>query len=280
MIEDLDLTLEALLKAELPIKNGAVDVKFDQPTREWSGRLTRPTVNFYLYDVRENVVLRQHQWEQLGGGNGRDHRARRKRTPYRVDCHYMITTWASEPDDEHRLLGRTLLALFRHPLLPEHLLQGQLQNQPYDIQAALARHDRLTNPAEVWSALDNEIRPSISYVLTVALDPWQEVSGPVVRTLRLRTGARDEDAPGEQLLAPTVDEKVYIGGTVFKEEEPQPSIGVALKGTGFFGTSDSRGTFTLGGVPPGEYTLVAWPAKGKPQERQIVVPGDDYDIAL
>ena len=71
MIADLDETIRQLLIAEIPIRNGEIDIKFDQPKREWSARLTRPTINFFLYDVRENVILRRHQWEKIGAdGNG------------------------------------------------------------------------------------------------------------------------------------------------------------------------------------------------------------------
>lgn len=272
MIDDLDRTIETLLKEELPIKNGEVDVKFDQPTREWGARLTRPTLNFFLYDVRENATLRQHHWQQVADGNGRSHQAQQKRTPFRIDCNYLLTTWATEPDDEHRLLARTLLALFRHPTLPETVLQGALQNQPFEVPAAVARQDKLTNPAEVWSALDNEMRPSISYVITLALDPWQPIAGPIVRTLTLHSLVRQEPERGEKV--------VHIGGTVHKDGDPQPDIAVALKGTGFVDNSKADGTFVLGGVPPGEYTLVAWPPEGQPKEKPVSVPGEDYDVDL
>lgn len=88
MIADLDRTIEQLLTAELPIKNGEIDVKFDQPKREWSARLSRPTVNFFLYDVRENNILRQHQWEKVvvdKNGRLQNGAVQRKRTPFRVD---------------------------------------------------------------------------------------------------------------------------------------------------------------------------------------------------
>ncbi|MFQ5401129.1 MAG: Pvc16 family protein [Anaerolineae bacterium] len=279
MIADLDETIKQLLVEEIPVKNGEIDIKFDQPTREWSARLTKPTVNFFLYDVRENNVLRQHQWQRLDAGNGRQ--ARVKRTPMRVDCAYMITTWASEPDDEHRLLTRCLMALFRHPVLPEHVLVNTLQNPAFDIQAQLARHDKLTNPAEVWSALDNELRPSISYIVTLALDPWAEVTGPAVRTLTLRTNQAD-GLPRPHHLVPDepAEGMIFIGGAVSKGKTAQAGIEVAIKGTGRFDKTDALGRFTLGSMPPGEYTLVAWPAKGKPKERQISVPADDYDIEL
>jgi len=59
MIDDLDDALRDLLVRELPIRDNEVDVSFDQPRREWSARLSRPSLNLYLYDIRENLRLRR-----------------------------------------------------------------------------------------------------------------------------------------------------------------------------------------------------------------------------
>jgi len=61
MIDELDEVLRKFLIREVPIKNGDVDIKFDMPKREWSARLNRPTLNLFLYDIRENAKLRQAQ---------------------------------------------------------------------------------------------------------------------------------------------------------------------------------------------------------------------------
>lgn len=282
MIADLDETLRQLLVAELPVKNGEIDIKFDQPRREWSARLTKPTVNLFLYDVRENTTLRQHQWEAVKNGRGAP--ASRKRTPFRVDCCYMLTIWAAEPEDEHRLLTRVMLTLFRYPILTKDRLVGSMQNQPFDVAAQLAVSERLTNPAEVWSALDNEIRPTIPYLVTIALDPWIEVTGPIVRTFTLRTG-QSRTLP----LQPVLDadgvagEASYIAGIVHaKNGDPQANIEVAVKGTGFLTTTDNEGRYILGGLPSGAYTLVAWPTSGKPRQKQVTIPAasGDYDIEI
>lgn len=283
MIADLDETIRRLLQQELPIKNGEVEIKFDQPKREWSGRLNRPTVNFFLYDLRENPVLRQHGMEQVIGAGLDQREARMKRTPFRVDCFYMLTTWASDPEDEHRLLSNTLLALFRFPILPADRLVGSLRNQPFDVQARLANHDRLTNPAEVWSALDNEMRPSISYIITLALDPWTEITAPLVRSVTMRSG-QAESLPGRPgLVQETAVEGVDFGGTVRSAKgEPLEGIQVAVKGTGLFTSSDALGRFRLGKLPPGDYVLVAWPPEGRPREQPVSLPqgGQSCDIEL
>ena len=287
MIADLDETIRQLLIAELPAKNGEIDFSFDQPNQTWSAKLNRPTVNLFLYDLRENAALRQHMWERRPdnrqGSNGSQ--VQLKRTPIRVDCFYMLTVWAADPEDEHRLLSRCLQALFRYPVLPAERLIGDLKTQPYEIQARLGQHDKLTNPAEVWSALDNQLRPSISYILTLALDPWQEVSEPVVRSRTLRYGQAEGLLGSPRLELGTISELIEMGGTVkdaAQNGKPVAGVPVAIKGTGIFTTSDEGGRFTLGSLPPGRYTLVAWSKEGTPREKQISLPaGDgDYDIEL
>lgn len=280
MIADLDKTIENILVEEMPINNGEIDVKFDQPTREWSARLSRPTINLFLYDVRENNVLRQHQWERLAQQNGRNHHdVSQKRTPYRIDCAYMMTTWAAEPQDEHRLLSRAMMALFRYPVLPASRLVGDLQDQPFKLQSRLASHDRLTNPAELWGSMDNEIRPSVSFLVTLAMDPWTAVTGPAVRTFSFQYGQANDLPDQKAVEEGTSESKTYIGGFVRKAGEPQPGLQVALKGTGLFAVTDKEGLFRLD-VPEGSHTLVTWLEDGKPQERPITVPGEDYDIEI
>jgi hypothetical protein len=178
-----------------------------------------------------------------------------------------------------------LLTLSRFPLLPDDSLVGSLRHPPFDIQARLANHDKLTNPAEVWSALDNEIRPSISYIITLALDPWQEISGPIVRTRTLRTGQVDKSPRSGHHQPQAQNELVRIGGFVRQKDKSQaPVVGiqVGIKGTAFLAESDEAGQFSLGSVAPGKYTLVAWSTNGRPQEINITVPTKkgNYDIEI
>lgn len=281
MIADLDQTIEKLLIAEFPIKNGEIDIAFDQPKREWSARLSRPTLNFFLFDIRENNILRQHQWEKMAQlpGNGRPANIQQKRTPFRIDCHYIITSWAANPKDEHRLLSRTLMTLLRYPILPESSLVGDIKNQSFKIQARLVTHDHLTNPAELWGSMDNEIRPSMSYLVTLAADPWAEVTGPAVTSYTMTTGIA-EDLPGTRIDGKTAVTTHHIAGTITTNNQPQPGITIAIKNTGFSHTTNEKGQYRLGSLPEGQHTLVAWPKEGPPIEKTITVPGTGYDIEL
>ena len=53
-IADLDEALRRLLRRDLE-RHGfeGVEIAFDAPSKEWSGKLTGPTVDLFLYDLRE-----------------------------------------------------------------------------------------------------------------------------------------------------------------------------------------------------------------------------------
>ena len=282
MLADLDETIRRLLVDELPVKNGEIEISFDQPRRDWSSRISKPTINVFMYDVRENKELRRHQWERMNG-NSRQDLARLKRTPMRVDCSYVVSVWAADPEDEHRLLTRCMMTLFRFPTLPENRLVDSLQNPPYEIQTRLAQHDTLTEPSDIWNVLDNELRPCVSYVVTLALDPWQVITAPIVRTRTFRLG-QAQGLPQETALQAdaTRADMVLIGGVVSRGADGPPlrNIDVALKGTGYLATTDAEGRFLLGSVPPGTYTLIAWTSEGKPEQKAIEVPSEAYDMEV
>ncbi len=188
MFAELDETIRQLLIDHIPLDLDEVDVSFDAPDRDWSARLSRPTVNCFLYDVRQNLERRDAEWTV-----SRDLRTKtvtRKQGPLRIDATYYVTVWARMPEDEHRLLWRVLSVLARFTVLPAGLLAGELQDQPYPLQARVAQPaEQHTTSTDLWQALDNRVRPSLSYVITLALDPQLEFVSPVVftRVARVRT---------------------------------------------------------------------------------------------
>lgn len=185
------------MKRDFSNSLGQVTFSFQQPKSGWNTTAqSSAVINLFLYDIRENAQLRRHQWEKQANGNNGDPRySQQKRTPLRLDCFYLVTAWHEQSEIQHWLLASCLQILGRYPVLPEDCLQGQLKTQPYEIRAKLAAHDVLTNPAEVWSALGNDMHASFSYVLTIAIDPWTPIQVPVVTTVVSRVG---------QLPSPTV----------------------------------------------------------------------------
>src|ERR1700693_5390653 len=104
MFADLDETIRQLLIRDVPHDLSEVDVSFEAPDRERSGRLSRPTINCFLYDVRENLEMRATGCDQMRSNTNGPPTSRR--LPARVDATYQITIWARAPEDEHHLLWR------------------------------------------------------------------------------------------------------------------------------------------------------------------------------
>src|SRR4051812_9764597 len=120
-IADLDEALRTLLRRELK-RHGfeGVEVAFDAPSKEWSGKLTSPTVDLFLYDLREASERAQSApSEQRGNGQA-------VVTPpsLRLELTYAVTAWTKAVEDEHRLLSQVLAILFSYKRLPQEALDG------------------------------------------------------------------------------------------------------------------------------------------------------------
>jgi hypothetical protein len=168
MIHDLDDTLKELLVQKVPIDATKVDIKFEMPDKEWAKGVPKPTINLFLYDIRENHELRSNErYLSREGANGSVTRA-----PARVDLTYLITAWTSDVVDEHKLLGDLLKTLLRYPILPAEVLKGQIVNQSLPLRAWIAQPDRTPNVWDFWGALDGRLKAGISYVVTLAVEPF------------------------------------------------------------------------------------------------------------
>jgi hypothetical protein len=267
MIDDLDEALRQLLIRELPVKNGEIDLAFDQPRREWSARLSRPTLNLFLYDQA------QPMWEIERDSNGNTTKRRRD---VRVDLKYMITAWATEPEDEHRLLTRTLMVLFRHANLPEELLPENLHSQPVPSPLMAAQEEDLANPSDLWGAIDNEWRPSITCVLTLAINPYLPEQVPLVRSRELRTG---QMAKAPQLVESSRRRTWTVGGQI-RSDQPLANLHLTVVEHGREAILLPGDHFVITNLQSGDYTLEIV-AEGRPPRRYpISVPGADYELEV
>jgi hypothetical protein len=273
MFADLDETIRAILVRDVPIDPSEVDVSFDTPDREWSSRLSRPTVNCFLYDVRENLKLRNVDWQTQRGG---DNQATRSRGPLRVDATYQVTAWARAREDEHRLLGRVLQALAQHGTLPSDLLQGELQQQRAPIPASVASPDHMPqNFADLWQGLDNRIRPVLTFVVTLGFDLA------VVNRAPLTLKPPRIDLANLGRLA--AENALRIRGRVRDRTDLSrnvPNALVLLNETGDRTLTDEDGYYTFDSAPRGLVTLVVR-ADGRAEVRApVVVPAPNYDLQI
>src|SRR5215216_7441791 len=192
MLADLDETLRGLLKAELE-RHGfeGVDIAFDAPAREWSGQLSKPTVNIFLYDLREAETMRTSEWSRIQ----KDGRTYEGRPPMIMECSYAVTAWTQAVEDEHRLLSQVLGVLFAFPQLPADVLAGRLGEtaQRFAIEGRIGQ-PKSDGKADFWSAVGGQYKASLDYVVTLACESGVAYErGPEVRTQTL--GARISDLP-------------------------------------------------------------------------------------
>ena len=271
MFNDVDETLREVLIADVPIKKTEIDIAFDRPTHEWSSRLTKPTLNLFLYDIREREELKDDTPIIIRDENGR---ASKQTPPRRIDLAYIITAWTKEADDEHRILGGVLACMYRTNVIDAKYLQGNLKLSTYPVLTRVTAPTEIFNPHDLWGVIDNEIHASLSWIITAPLDVFRPVVGPLVRTKEIRVGEFAE-APREGLL--------QIGGFAYRKGSPLstlPGVKIAIANTAFEAETDAQGKFTFANVPAGEYAFRIQPPTGKAREQKIVVPAPSYDIEV
>lgn len=166
MIHDLDDTLRELLMRTVPIDPTAIDIVFTMPGKDWAAALTRPTVNLFLYDIRENAELRSSERHLTrSGATGTE-----TVSPARVDLSYLVSAWTTDVADEHKLLGDVLRALLGRPVIPQDVLKGAMTAQSYPLRAWIAQSERTPNVWDFWGGLDGRLKATLSYVVTLAVE--------------------------------------------------------------------------------------------------------------
>jgi hypothetical protein len=185
MLQDLDKTLEKLIIQYGNLNSNEIEVSFEQPTREWSARLSRPTLNCFCFDLRENLKLRN--MEMTTSQNGA--RGRTSFPPRRMDLSYLVTAWARKVEDEHQLLWRALGVLKRFSALDPEQCEGALRYQNLSIPLLVADMSTMgINLVDLWSVLDNQMRVGFTVVATVELDTQAGFEGPLVLEAFVRIG--------------------------------------------------------------------------------------------
>jgi hypothetical protein len=181
MIHEVDDALRRLVK-DNALRGTDIEVAFEAPTKEWSARRNAPTVNLYLYDIREDMRRRSRG---LINEYRTDGTVLARHVPPRyMKLSYLLTAWTQRPEDEHRLLSELLLCFIGHDSVPASLLSGRVAEfgLPVPLTTALPPpEDR--SFADVWTALGGELKPSLDIVVSAPVDSGASVpAGPPVES--------------------------------------------------------------------------------------------------
>lgn len=115
----MEMLLNACFEEEQPISNKktkAVLVRtIDFEPARSATAIGSPALSIFLYRVDFNKTMRA-AWSAAATRDGRSHLG--------LDLHYLITPWADNAEDEHRILGRAMQCLESTPILGGPLLHA------------------------------------------------------------------------------------------------------------------------------------------------------------
>lgn len=269
-IADLDEGLRSLLRRELQ-QHGfeGVEISFDAPSKEWSGKLTAPTVDLFLYDLRE-AGDRATSSPEPRSDNGESFMLS---PPFRLALTYAVTAWTKAVEDEHRLLSQVLAILFSHVRLPGDIIDPDQigLRKPPETAVGRPREEK----ADFWSAVGGQYKASIDYVVHIEIESGARFErGPAVRTRTVRL--RKSAGP-----ASTIEELHGLGGTVRDAEgAPIAEAWIAVPDSGLWSQSDATGRFRIGRIGAGEHRVLARTRDGLEAEAMIEVPGPGVDMVV
>ncbi|MFI9243749.1 DUF4255 domain-containing protein [Streptomyces sp. NPDC053086] len=225
MIHEVDEGLRRLLDGAGLAASG-VEIVFDAPTSDWAARRSAPTVCVFLYDIREDNSRRNSSGGEIYDEDGF---VVARRAPARwFELTYLVTAWASRPQDEHRLLSQVLTCLVSTDTLGPHLLTGSLAELGL-IVGLDAGGTGLDAPAasDVWSALGGELKPSLGVRVRAPLAGIQRAAAPpVTEGLVVRSVPRslpDEPDSARRLRYTEVGDPGPEGFGGTRERRPAPA---------------------------------------------------------
>ncbi|PTL58296.1 hypothetical protein C7Y72_00850 [Paraconexibacter algicola] len=270
LIADLDRGIQALLKQQLA-RHGFedADVVFETPTKDWAARLSRPTVDLFLYDLQKSQAPSSGTQAQRGPEGTVD-----RPPPLRVDLMFAITAWAPAVVDEHRLLSQVLAILHTFTALDLVLGEQLGSTQPFPVVASIGS-GRTDRRSEFWQSVGGHYKPAIDWTVTLAIESGLRTQrGPDVRTTTIVTRSSDNRRA-------VATEFHALGGTVRDGDgEPVPDAWVAVPTLGKVASTDEDGRFRLPRLAPGPLEIEVRDREGRTATVETTVPGAPVDLVV
>lgn len=273
MFADIHEIIKNLLFEHAGFSRSDVDIEFEIPNRNWIGTLTRPTINFFLFDLEEDTKNRGSM-EMTSQRQDKSNTARLR--PRRMNLKYQVMAISQDTRDQHELLWRALAVLMKFAIIPDRVLPKSITDLGMSVTARVSQPDDGPRPNEFWNALEVPPRPSLLYVLTAPIDLDLTVSEPLVLTRTLRLFDTAYPTPSEVRMS-----RRSIGGIVKRNNQVVAGVTIWQEHSAASGSvSDKNGRFVLEGVPEGAIGLRVVEPGGVPVRVVIQVPSEDYDIQL
>jgi Pvc16 N-terminal domain len=207
MLDLVDESLEAFLRATVPLSARDVDVSFLPPEREWSAKLTRPTVNIFLWDIRRSAGRSRSGMETIQIDGRTVHRMA---LPH-IELRYLLTAWTTDHTDERLLLAGILRSVLAHGAVPEEYVAEALRPLgPLPVVMPVTGEQHV----EVFRTLEGQLKPGVNVIVHAIVDTGVVLpAGPPTTGLELssvntRTG---ETSPVRRRVAGEVHDPGAVG---------------------------------------------------------------------
>jgi hypothetical protein len=157
---------------EEPSTTGTTEVHL-VTTKMLDHGVKEPCLTIFMYRVEVNRVMRP-AWSEVAYYDGRGHLP--------LDLHFIVTPWATDPEDEYRILGSAMECLEATPILAGPLLESL--------------NGGIWAPGESIQLLLDEVSPDTVMRLFDLLPPKYHLSVPyLARVLQLDTRPIVPDLP-------------------------------------------------------------------------------------
>jgi hypothetical protein len=193
VIPEIDEALIGLLRTRAMPGTG-VEVAFEAPARDWAAGRNAPTINAYLYNIREDTPRREYGMISVRDESGIVLQRRRPMRYFRLS--YLVTCWTKRAEDEHRMLASVLGCLLETEVLPM-AGSGVLGTLGLPVPLTVAAPpEEAGSMSDIWSALGGVLKPSLDVVVIAPYPVASEV--PVAPPVTEATGVTSHrlDAPG------------------------------------------------------------------------------------
>jgi hypothetical protein len=251
VLEFVDASLEALLRAAVPLSATDVDVAFDAPSREWSAKLNRPTVNLFLWDIKRTT---DHARTGVETVMRNDQPMRRMVLP-RVELRYLVTAWTTEHRDERALLSELLRVALTYQEVPEsYIAAGLAEIAPPKMMVARSGETQV----DIFKTLEGQLKPALDLIVVTEVDigGGTPLAAPVTD---VGIGVSDIHNPSRRTGSRRVAGEVQVAGAV-GAQVTSPRGGTSVNTSGRFLISADTGDEIVVHLDPPRTALV--PAYG------------------
>lgn len=235
VLELIDESLESFFRASVPLSASDIDVAFDAPDREWSAKLTRPTVNIFLWDIRRSATHARNGMRTIE----HDGRKMHQPAPPVLELRYVVTAWTSDLGDERALLAGMIRSLLAFGAVPREYMASALDDvEPPMLTMARSGEDHM----DVFKALEGQLKPGLNMVLTTEFQTGVGLpAGPPVDSIETAIGRINGARDHRRRIASEV-----------ADAERRNAIGVVARSPGDATLVNARGQFLLRAAPGDE----------------------------